>query len=405
MIILVINCGSSSIKYQLLDMKNDDVYDVLAKGLVEKIGLETGCLQHTATGKDKYVIDLPIPDHKVGMKLVLDALTDADHGVLKSLDDIEAVGHRIVHGGEYFSSSALVNEDVMKKIEICCDFAPLHNPAHLLGIRAVQAVLPSVPQVVTFDTAFHQSIPPYAFMYGLPYEDYSKYRVRKYGAHGTSHQFVAEKGAKFAGLDVNKSRIITCHLGNGSSITAVLNGKSIDTSMGFTPLDGVVMGTRCGSIDPNIIPYLMKKDNLTPDQMTEIMNKKSGFLGISGVSSDARDLDARANAGDMRCKLALKMLTYGVIKYIGQFAAVMNGVDLIVFTGGIGEHNSRLRRRVCENFSYLGLKFDYEANTAFGEDAMLSLPDSKVKVALITTDEEIVIARDTMHIVMSEEEN
>ena len=405
MIILVINCGSSSIKYQLLDMKNDDVYDVLAKGLVEKIGLETGCLQHTATGKDKYVIDLPIPDHKVGMKLVLDALTDADHGVLKSLDDIEAVGHRIVHGGEYFSSSALVNEDVMKKIEICCDFAPLHNPAHLLGIRAVQAVLPSVPQVGTFDTAFHQSIPPYAFMYGLPYEDYSKYRVRKYGAHGTSHQFVAEKGAKFAGLDVNNSRIITCHLGNGSSITAVLNGKSIDTSMGFTPLDGVVMGTRCGSIDPNIIPYLMKKDNLTPDQMTEIMNKKSGFLGISGVSSDARDLDARANAGDMRCKLALKMLTYGVIKYIGQFAAVMNGVDLIVFTGGIGEHNSRLRRRVCENFSYLGLKFDYEANTAFGEDAMLSLPDSKVKVALITTDEEIVIARDTMHIVMSEEEN
>lgn len=405
MIILVINCGSSSIKYQLLDMKNDDVYDVLAKGLVEKIGLETGCLQHTATGKDKYVIDLPIPDHKVGMKLVLDALTDAEHGVLKSLDDIEAVGHRIVHGGEFFSTSALVNEDVMKKIEICCDFAPLHNPAHLLGIRAVQAVLPSVPQVVTFDTAFHQSIPPYAYMYGLPYEDYSKYRVRKYGAHGTSHQFVAEKGAKFAGLDVNNSRIITCHLGNGSSITAVLNGKSIDTSMGFTPLDGVVMGTRCGSVDPNIIPYLMKKDNLTPDQMTEIMNKKSGFLGISGVSSDARDLDARANAGDQRCKLALKMLTYGVIKYIGQFAAVMNGVDLIVFTGGIGEHNSRLRRRVCENFSYLGLKFDYEANTAFGEDAMLSLPDSKVKVALITTDEEIVIARDTMHIVMSEEEN
>ena len=405
MIILVINCGSSSIKYQLLDMKNDDVYDVLAKGHVEKIGLETGCLQHTATGKDKYVIDLPIPDHKVGMKLVLDALTDAEHGVLKSLDDIEAVGHRIVHGGEFFSTSALVNEDVMKKIEICCDFAPLHNPAHLLGIRAVQAVLPSVPQVVTFDTAFHQSIPPYAYMYGLPYEDYSKYRVRKYGAHGTSHQFVAEKGAKFAGLDVNNSRIITCHLGNGSSITAVLNGKSIDTSMGFTPLDGVVMGTRCGSIDPNIIPYLMKKDNLTPDQMTEIMNKKSGFLGISGVSSDARDLDTRANAGDQRCKLALKMLTYGVIKYIGQFAAVMNGVDLIVFTGGIGEHNSRLRRRVCENFSYLGLKFDYEANTAFGEDAMLSLPDSKVKVALITTDEEIVIARDTMHIVMSEEEN
>ena len=405
MIILVINCGSSSIKYQLLDMKNDDVYDVLAKGIVEKIGLETGCLQHTATGREKYIVDLPIPDHKVGMKLVLDTLTDPEHGVLKSLDDIEAVGHRIVHGGEYFSTSALVNEDVMKKIEICCDFAPLHNPAHLLGIRAVQAVLPSVPQVVTFDTAFHQSIPPYAYMYGLPYETYAKYRVRKYGAHGTSHQFVAEKGAKFAGLDINNSRIITCHIGNGSSITAVLNGKSVDTSMGFTPLDGVVMGTRCGSIDPNIVPYLMKKDGLTPDQMTEIMNKKSGFLGVSEASSDARDLDALANSGDQKAKLALKMLTYGVIKYIGQFAAVMNGVDLIVFTGGIGEHNSRLRRRVCENFSYLGLKFDYQANTAFGEDALISLPDSKVKVALITTDEEIVIARDTMHIVMSEEEN
>ncbi|MDD6252574.1 MAG: acetate/propionate family kinase [Candidatus Cryptobacteroides sp.] len=405
MIILVINCGSSSIKYQLLDMKNDDVYDVLAKGIVEKIGLETGCLQHTATGREKYIVDLPIPDHKVGMKLVLDTLTDPEHGVLKSLDDIEAVGHRIVHGGEFFSTSALVNEDVMKKIEICCDFAPLHNPAHLLGIRAVQAVLPSVPQVVTFDTAFHQSIPAYAYMYGLPYECYSKYRVRKYGAHGTSHQFVAEKGAKFAGLDINNSRIITCHIGNGSSITAVLNGKSVDTSMGFTPLDGVIMGTRCGSIDPNIVPYLMKKDGLTPDEMTEIMNKKSGFLGISEASSDARDLDALANSGDQKAKLALKMLTYGVIKYIGQFAAVMNGVDLIVFTGGIGEHNSRLRRRVCENFSYLGLKFDYQANTAFGEDAIISLPDSKVKVALITTDEEIVIARDTMHIVMSEEEN
>ena len=405
MIILVINCGSSSIKYQLLDMKSDEVYDVLAKGIVEKIGLEMGRLQHTATGKEKVVKDLPVPDHKVGMKLVLDALTDGEHGVLKSLDDIEAVGHRIVHGGEYFSSSALVNEDVMKKIEICCDFAPLHNPAHILGIRAVQAVLPSVPQVVTFDTAFHQSIPSYAYMYGLPYEAYSKYRVRKYGAHGTSHQFVAEKGAKFAGLDINNSKIITCHIGNGSSITAIVNGKSVDTSMGFTPLDGIIMGTRCGSIDPNVVTYLMKKENLSADEMTEIMNKKSGFLGISGVTSDARDLDALANSGDQKAKLALKMMTYGIIKYIGSYAAVMNGVDLIIFTGGIGEHNSSLRRRVCENFSYLGLKFDYEANSAWGEDAIISLPDSNVKVALITTDEEIVIARDTMHIVQSEEEN
>ncbi len=405
MIILVINCGSSSIKYKLLDMKSEEVYDTLAKGIVEKIGLETGCLQHTPSGKDKLVRELSIPDHKVGMKLVLDALTDSEYGVLKSLDDIEAVGHRIVHGGEYFSSSALVNDDVLKKIEICCDFAPLHNPAHLLGIRAVQAVLPSVPQVVTFDTAFHQTIPSYAYMYGLPYETYTQYRVRKYGAHGTSHQFVAEKGARFAGLDINNSRIITCHIGNGSSITAVLNGKSVDTSMGFTPLDGLIMGTRCGSIDPNIIPYLMKKENLTPDEMTRLMNNKSGFLGISGASSDARDLDALANSGDQRAKLTLKMLTYGMIKYIGSYVAVMNGVDLIVFTGGIGEHNSRLRRRVCENFAYLGLKFDYEANVAWGEDTMISQPDSKVKVALITTDEEIVIARDTMRIVMSEEDN
>lgn len=405
MIVLVINCGSSSIKYQLLDMKSDEVYDVLAKGIVEKIGLETGHLKHSAAGKEKIEKDMAVPDHKEGMKIVLDALADSEHGVLKSLDDIEAVGHRIVHGGEFFSSSALVNEDVIKKIEICSDFAPLHNPAHLLGIHAVQHVLPSVPQVVTFDTAFHQTIPSYAYMYGLPYECYSDHHIRKYGAHGTSHQFVAEKGAKFAGLDLADSKIITCHLGNGSSITAVQNGKAVDTSMGFTPLDGLVMGTRCGSIDPNIVPYLMKKMDLTPDEMTEMMNKKSGFLGISGFSSDARDLDAKANAGDKRSKLVLKMLTYGIIKTIGSYAAVMNGVDLIIFTGGIGEHNSRLRRRVCENFAYLGLKFDYESNVASGEDAMISLPDSKVKVALITTDEEIVIARDTMHIVMSEEEN
>lgn len=399
MILLVINCGSSSIKYQLLDMKSDEVYDILAKGIVEKIGLEMGCLQHSPVGRPKVVKELPVPDHKVGMQLVLEALTDKDFGVLKSLDDIEAVGHRIVHGGEYFSGSALVDEDVLRKIEICCDFAPLHNPAHLLGIRAVQAVLPTVPQVVTFDTAFHQTIPDYAYMYGLPYRYYSDYKVRKYGAHGTSHQYVAEKGAKLAGLDINNSKIITCHLGNGSSITAIVNGKSVDTSMGFTPLDGVVMGTRCGSIDPNVVPYIMKKDNLDPDAVTDLMNKKSGFLGISGASSDARDLDALANSGDYKAKLALKMLTYGIIKYIGSYVAVMNGVDLIVFTGGIGEHNSRLRRRVCENFSYLGLKFDYEANVAWGEDAMISLPDSKVKVALIATDEEIVIARDTMHIV------
>lgn len=399
MIILVINCGSSSIKYQLLDMKSDDVYDLIAKGIVEKIGLESGIFQYKPSKGEKIVRELPVPDHKVGMKLVLDALTDPEHGVLASIDDIEAVGHRIVQGADYFSGSALVDEDVLKKIEICCDFAPLHNPAHLLGIRAVQHVIPDVPQVVTFDTAFHQTMPQYAYMYALPYEYYEKYHVRRYGAHGTSHQFVSQKGAKMCGIDINNSKIITCHIGNGSSVTAVLNGKCVDTSMGFTPLEGMIMGTRCGNIDANVVPYIMKKENLTPDQMTEVMNKKSGFLGLSGKTSDARDMDELANAGDPKAKLVLKKLTYDLIKNIGQYIAVMNGVDLIVFTGGIGEHNSRLRRRVCENFTYLGLKFDYEANTAWGEDTIISMPDSPVKVALVTTDEELVIARDTMHIV------
>ena len=405
MIILVINCGSSSIKYQLLDMKGDDVYTLIAKGIVEKIGLPMGIFQYAPAKGEKLVQEFPIPDHKVGMQLVLNALTDKEHGVLSSIEDIEAVGHRIVHGGEFFSGSALVDEDVLKKIEICCDFAPLHNPAHLLGIRAVQHVLPTVPQVVTFDTAYHQTMPEYAYMYALPYEYYEKYRVRRYGAHGTSHQFVANKGAKFCGLDINNSKIVTCHIGNGSSVSAIVNGKVIDTSMGFTPLEGMIMGTRVGNIDANVIPYLMKKENLTPDQMTEIINKKSGFLGLSGKTSDAREMDALAVAGDHKAKLVLKKLTFDLIKNIGMYVAEMNGVDLIVFTGGIGEHNNRLRRRVCENFTYLGLKFDYDANAdAWGEDALISLPDSKVKVALIATDEELVIARDTMHIVNSLED-
>lgn len=405
MIILVINCGSSSIKYQLLDMKGDDAYTLIAKGIVEKIGLPMGIFHYAPAGGEKIVRDLPVPDHKEGMQLVLEALTDKEHGVLASIEDIEAVGHRIVHGGEFFSGSALVDEDVLKKIEICCDFAPLHNPAHLLGIRAVQHVLPTVPQVVTFDTAYHQTMPEYAYMYALPYEYYEKYRVRRYGAHGTSHQFVANKGAKFCGIDINNSKIITCHIGNGSSVSAIVNGKVIDTSMGFTPLEGMIMGTRVGNIDANVIPYIMKKENLTPDQMTEIINKKSGFLGLSGKTSDAREMDALAVAGDHKAKLVLKKLTFDLIKNIGMYIAEMNGVDLIVFTGGIGEHNNRLRRRVCENFTYVGLKFDYDANAdAWGNDALISLPDSKVKVALITTDEELVIARDTMHIVNSLED-
>ena len=399
MIILVINCGSSSIKYQLLDMKNDDVYDVLAKGLVERITMEVGCITHKPAGKQPVVRELPIPDHKVGMQLVLDALVDPEHGVLKSFEDIEAVGHRIVQGADFFSGSALVDDDVIEKIGICCDFAPLHNPAHLLGIHAIKEVLPSVPQVVTFDTAFHQTMEPYAYMYALPYEYYEKYRVRRYGAHGTSHQYVSQKGAKLAGLDLAHSKIITCHIGNGSSITAVKDGKCIDTSMGFTPLEGMIMGTRCGVIDANIVPYIMKKENLTPDEMTTIMNKKSGFLGISGRSSDARDMDELAVAGDRRAKIVLKKLTYDVTKLVGGYIAEMNGVDLIVFTAGIGEHNARLRRRVCEQLGYMGVKIDNAVNEAAHDETIISTPDSTVKVAMIPTDEELVIARDTMHIV------
>ena len=404
MIILVINCGSSSIKYQLLDMKNDDIFDVIAKGIAEKIGLPEGILQYAPAGKEKIVRELPIADHKVGMQLILEALTDPEHGVLKSLEDIEAVGHRIVQGGDFFSGSALVDDDVLKKIAFCSDFAPLHNPAHLLGIQAIQHVLPTVPQVVTFDTAFHQTMPPHAYMYGLPYEYYEKYRVRRYGAHGTSHQFVAQQGAKFCGIDINNSKIITCHLGAGSSICAIQNGKCVDTSMGFSPLEGMIMGTRVGNIDANAVIYLENKLGVTPDEMSTILNRKSGFLGVSQQTSDARELDALANSGDPKAKLALKKFTFDIIKLIGSYIAEMNGVDLIVFTGGIGEHNSRLRRRVLENFSYMGLAVDYEANTAWAEDAVITAPNSTVKAALICTNEELVIARDTMHIVESLED-
>ena len=303
MIILVINCGSSSIKYQLLDMKSDDIFDVIAKGIAEKIGLPEGILQYAPAGRQKIVRDLPIADHKVGMQLILEALTDPETGVLKSLEDIEAVGHRIVQGGDFFSGSALVNDDVLKKIDFCSDFAPLHNPAHLLGIEAIQHVLPSVPQVVTFDTAFHQTMPAYAYMYGLPYEYYEKYRVRRYGAHGTSHQFVAQQGAKFCGLDFEHSKIITCHLGAGSSVCAIKDGKCVDTSMGFSPLEGMIMGTRVGNIDANAVIYLENKLGVTPDEMSTILNRKSGFLGVSQQTSDARELDELANNGDQAHRL------------------------------------------------------------------------------------------------------
>ena len=385
-------------------MKGDEIYDLLAKGLVERIGMEVGCLKHQATGKEQLVKEMPIEDHTVGIKAVLDALLDKEYGVLTTLEDIEAVGHRVVHGAEEFVCSQLITDKVIAQLEKCSVFAPLHNPANILGIKAVSAVLPTVPQVGVFDTAFHQTMPAYAYMYALPYEYYEKYGVRRYGFHGTSHKYVSAKGAKFAGLDPEYSKVITCHLGNGSSIAAVANGKSIDTTMGFTPLEGLIMGTRCGNVDPDVVTYIQEKEGLTAAEMSTVMNKKSGFLGLSCVSSDARDLDAAANNGDPKAKLTLKKLTYDITKFIGAYAAAMNGVDLIVFTGGIGENNCRLRRRVCENLTYLGVKFDYDANVVRGVDTMLTLPDSKVKVALITTNEELMIARDTMHIVQNEEE-
>ncbi len=404
MIILVLNCGSSSLKYQLLDMKNDEVYDLLAKGLVERIGSEMGGVKHQATGKEALKFEKPVPDHTVAVKAVLDCLLDKEYGVLSTLEDIEAVGHRVLHGGMEVICSKLVDEHVEAVIEKCCDLGPLHNPANLRGIRAVKEVLPTVPQVAVFDTAFHQTMPAYSYMYALPYEYFEKYGVRKYGFHGTSHRYVSAKGAKFAGLDLAHSRIITCHLGNGSSIACVENGKCIDTTMGLTPLAGLEMGTRCGSIDPAVVTYLMQKENLTPAQMDAIMNKKSGLLGLGGVSNDMRDTSAAANAGNPRAKLALKKLTHDIIKYIGSYVAEMNGVDLIVFTGGIGENNARIRRRVAENLTYLGVKFDLEANENKADEMLLTTPDSKVKIAVIATNEELVIAQDTMHIVMDAEE-
>jgi len=370
---------------------------LLAKGLVERIGLEMGDITHSVTGKDKHKVHQPIPTHTEGIKGVLDLLTDAEHGVLKSLSDIEAVGHRVAHGGEYFNESKLIDASVIDGIEKCCELAPLHNPANLLGIKAVETLMPNVPQVAVFDTSFHQTMPDYSYMYAIPYEYYDKYKIRRYGFHGTSHKFVAQKGAELAGLDFNNSKIITCHLGNGGSITAIKNGQSVDTSMGFTPVEGVVMGTRCGSIDAGVVTYIQDKENLDFKGVNAVLNKKSGFLGVSGVSSDARDIEGAAAEGNKRAALAMEMFKYSVLKYIGSYAAVMNGVDLIVFTGGIGENDPSVRQYIGERISYLGAEFDQSANDGLrGKDAILTKEGSKVVIAAITTNEELVIARDTM---------
>ncbi len=399
MIVLVLNCGSSSLKYQVLDMQNESDYSLLAKGLVERIGLEMGDITHSVTGKEKHKVHQPIPTHTEGIKGVLDLLTDPEHGVLKSLADIDAVGHRVAHGGEYFNTSKLIDASVIEGIEKCCELAPLHNPANLLGIKAVETLMPNVPQVAVFDTSFHQTMPDYSYMYAIPYEYYSKYKIRRYGFHGTSHKFVAQKGAALAGLDFENSKIITCHLGNGGSVTAVMNGKSVDTSMGFTPVEGVVMGTRCGNVDAGVVTYIQDKENLDSKGINAVLNKMSGFLGVSGVSSDARDIEGAAAEGNKRAALAMDMFKYSVLKYIGAYSAVMNGVDMIVFTGGIGENDPSVREYISKGCSYLGVDFNPEANDGLrGKDAILTKEGSKVVVAAITTNEELVIARDTMRL-------
>lgn len=373
---------------------------LLAKGQVERIGLPEGLLTHKPVGGETLETARRISNHTQGIQMIIDAITDPKYGVIESLSQIGAVGHRVAHGGEYFHGSALVNEDVIAKIRNCCELAPLHNPASLEGIMSIAQLLPDVPQVTAFDTSFHQTIPARNFMFAIPYEYYEQYRVRKYGFHGTSHKFVAARGAELAGIDLGASRIITCHIGNGASITAVQNGKSVDTSMGFSPVDGLMMGTRCGNLDPSALLYVMEKENMDTAQAKDLINKRSGVLGITGVSSDMRDIDAAAHSGNERAVLALKMYEGRIRKFIGQYAAEMGGVDMIVFTGGVGENNDKFRRNCCRGLEFMGVQFDEKANEGVrGKDTIISAPDSKVKVAIIATDEERVIASDTYQIV------
>ncbi len=393
--VFVVNCGSSSLKYQLI---NSDTEEVIAKGLCERIGID-GRLTHNPVGKETYVSETAMPDHKTAVSLVLDALTDSEHGVINDLSEIGAVGHRVVHGGEKFASSVVITDAVIKAIEECNDLAPLHNPANLIGISACKALMPDVPMVAVFDTAFHQSMPEKAYMYGLPYGYYENYKVRKYGFHGTSHSFVSKRLIELIGKENSESKVIICHLGNGSSITAVKDGKSVDTSMGFTPLDGLIMGTRSGSIDPAVVQYLADKLNVSLDEVINILNKKSGVEGISGVSSDFRDLHSASEAGNKRATIALEMFAYRVAQYIGSYVAAMNGVDAIAFTAGIGENNTAMRRMIIGYLEYLGISLDKEANEKRGEEIMISTKDSKVKVYVIPTNEELAIARETLALI------
>ena len=393
--VLVINCGSSSLKYQLIDSESEAV---LAKGLCERIGID-GALTYQKAGCDKEKSTPAMPTHKEAIQLVLDALVNEKTGAIKDLSEVEAVGHRVVHGGEKFASSAVINDEMIAAVEECNDLAPLHNPANLIGIRACQELMPGVPMVGVFDTAFHQTMPVKAYLYGLPYEYYEKYKVRRYGFHGTSHSFVSKHFAEFAGLDINNSKIVVAHLGNGASISAVVNGKCVDTSMGLTPLEGLVMGTRSGDIDPAIMEFIANKEGLDIAGVMNVLNKKSGVQGISKVSSDFRDLEEGMEKGDKLCEAAIEVFSYRVAKYIGAYVAAMNGVDGIAFTAGIGENAPLVREKVVAYLGYLGITLDAEANGHRGEDLMISTPDSKVKVAIIPTNEELAIARETVALV------
>lgn len=390
--VLVINCGSSSLKYQLIDMSNENV---LAKGLGERIGIEGSRVKHMPVGKDAVVIERPMANHKVALEIVLNALIDSEHGAIKSMDEISAVGHRVVHGGEKFASSVKIDDEVMNAINECAELAPLHNPPNIMGIEACKELMPNTPMVGVFDTAFHQTMPKSAYIYPLPYEMYEKYGIRRYGFHGTSHKYVSSRAVEMLGKEIEDLNIITCHLGNGASLAAIKGGKSIDTSMGFTPLEGLAMGTRSGDIDPAIIPFLMEKENLDIKGVNNLLNKKSGVLGISGVSSDFRDIEEAAENGNERAVLALEKFTNRVKKYIGAYAATMGGVDAVVFTAGLGENSIDARKNICEGLEFLGIEIDDEKNKIRGKEAVVSTGNSKVKVLVIPTNEELMIARDT----------
>ncbi len=393
--ILVINCGSSSLKYQLID---SDTEQVMAKGICERIKLD-GSLTHQATGKEKIQIEAPMPDHSSAVKIVLEKLLDEEVGAIASLEDINAIGHRVVHGGEKFASSALINDEVLAAIEECNDLAPLHNPANLIGIKACQELMPDVPQVAVFDTAFHQTMPAYAYTYGIPYEYYEKYKVRRYGFHGTSHSFVSKRTAELLSKDIKDTKIVVCHLGGGASICAVEGGKSIDTTMGLTPLEGITMGTRSGNIDPAIVEFIANKEGKTISEVMNILNKESGVFGISGKSSDFRDLNKGIAEGDMRCDIAMNVFCYQAAKFIGGYVAAMNGVDAVVFTAGVGENDPLVRKLTCDRLKYLGVEIDDEANKLRGEEVKISTDSSKVPVYVVPTNEELAIARETVALI------